>query len=114
MLQTWSAKLGAIMSESRRSKRIPTDPLERAEENALAFRDMARAEARRQPEHESGDADTTARHEALAPQIVIHNHPSHADIEPEPTKPRSWITLAVGAAVTAILAWLANRFGPKP
>ena len=41
----------------RPSKRVPIDPLERAEENARAYQDLARAEARRLPEYEPDDEE---------------------------------------------------------
>lgn len=54
----------------RPSKRVPVDPLERAEENARAYQDLAKAEARRLPDYESSDEESTARHDVP----VIHNH----------------------------------------
>lgn len=89
--------------------KIPSnDPLLRAEAAATELRDIARAEARLDPDHDSCIA--TGRHEPI-PQIVIQNYPSPSRPEIELPKQQShWVKLAVGAAVTAILAWLADRF----
>lgn len=60
-------------------------------------------------EREPGSADDTARHDV--PAIHVHMHSEH-ELEAEaPKTAKHWLTVAIGAAVTAILAWLANRLG---
>jgi len=92
------------------SKRVPVDPLERAEENALAYRDLARAEARRNSEHEPSEAETTARVQA----IHVHMHSEHEIEAPAARKAsgKAW-QAALVAVVTAALAWLAQWLGSK-
>lgn len=105
----------------RPSKRVPVDPLERAEENARAYQDLARAEARRLPEYEPDDEESTARHDVPQKFIVenhvhMHSEPDHdATGLPELPKKGPWRLLALlaGTVVAAVLTWLSGKIGAK-
>lgn len=107
----------------RPSKRVPIDPLERAEENARAYQDLARAEARRLPEYEPDDEESTARHDVPPQKLIVENH-VHMHSEPDhdrdsglpelPKKgPWRWLALALGTIVAAVLTWLSGKIGAK-
>ncbi len=96
------------------SKRAPIDPLERAEENALAYRDLARADARQLEDYDDHE-ESTARHDIPPqPPPVIHNHvhlDSVHDSEPPAKKQLKSGLIALGsglglALITAAAALL--------
>jgi hypothetical protein len=99
----------AMKREYPPSKRVPVDPLERAEENALAYRDLARAEARRNSEHVPSEVESTAR----VPAIHVHMHSEHEIDEPAPKASGKAWQVALATIVTAGLAWLAQWLGSK-
>ena len=106
-----------MKSGLRPSKRIPIDPLERAEENARAYQDLARADARRLPQYEPDDEESTARHDV--PSVHVHVHqdsiPDRESASGLPELPKKgpwrWLALLVGTAVAAGLTWLGDRLG---
>ena len=61
----------------------------RPEENARAYQDLARAEARRLPEYEPDDEESTARHDVPAPIIHTHVHMESVHDTDPPAKKRS-------------------------
>lgn len=94
----------------RPSKRVPIDPLERAEENARAYQDLARAEARRLPEYEPDDEESTARHDIPQPAPVhVHVHQdSIHESEPPAKKQIKAGLIAIGSGIgIALLGGLA-------
>lgn len=106
----------------RPSKRVPIDQLERAEENARAYQDLARAEARRLPEYEPDDEESTARHDVPQKFIVenhvhMHSEPDHDSGTGLPELPKSgpwrWVVLGITTVVAAVLTWLSGRIGAK-
>lgn len=104
-----------MRSEFRRSKRVPSDPLERAEENALALRDLEQADARDLPDYDDHE-ESTARHGVpQLPPIHVHMHSEH-DGEPAlidlPKKGiAKWVGLVVATVVAGFLTWLSERLG---
>jgi|SRR6187549_3770056 len=102
------------------SKRAPLDHLERAEESALAYRDLARADARRHLDDYSEDQEEiTANQHVHVTVNMPAPTPSQPDIKVETETEVSfgavkvrglprW-TLAAGGVVAAVIAALVTR-----
>lgn len=99
---------------SRKPSPPPSDPLAAAKRGASDARDIAAEVARAHPVYTLADPDEITQN--------IHIHLPQAS-QPEIAEPVNtelkrpvgqWVKLVVGAAVTAILGWLAAHLGPKP
>lgn len=100
----------------RSSKRIPSDPLERAEENALALRDMEQADARELQDYDDHE-ESTARHDVPAtPSIHVHMHSENDGKSEPPVKKQIRTGLVaigsgIGLALVTVVAALLQRCG---
>lgn len=98
----------------RSSKRVPSDPLERAEENALALRDMEQADARELPEYDDHE-ESTARHDVpQLPPIHVHLDSIHDSELPAKKQIKAGLIAigsGIGLALLGGIATLAQHCG---